>query len=227
MSDQGLSDENSPVVAGPDGTGEVEQNSQPEIDWQKRYVDTQEAYTRGQQEIAEMRQRQELYDLMVSTEDQDTRREAALALGYTLEEEPPAPTDDPFVAYDERLGRVEQSLSQREQEQADAEYAAQVRVILDEQLSELGLDEQDGNLVLAYALHALPITDDGLPDIQQAYAMFAARETERQKQWAQSKRAPHIAPHGQSATEVPNLDNRQERQDWMVRRLQENEQAGY
>jgi hypothetical protein len=53
--------------------------------------------------------------------------------------------------------------------------------------------------------------------------VFVERENARQRKWAQGKRAPHIAPHGQAATEVPNLDNRQDRIDFMVRRLQENE----
>jgi hypothetical protein len=55
--------------------------------------------------------------------------------------------------------------------------------------------------------------------------VFVERETARQKAWAQTKKgAPHISPVGQQATEVPNLDNDQERRDWMVAQLQANEQ---
>src|SRR5262245_18014930 len=121
MSEQGLSSENSPAVAGPEAdTGTAEQNSQPEVDWQKRYIDTQEAYTRGQQENAELRRQQELYDLLISTEDPDTRRQAALELGYQLEEETPAAEEyeDPFAAYDRRLDSLEASFTQRQQAEA-------------------------------------------------------------------------------------------------------------
>ena len=93
--------------------------------------------------------------------------------------------------------------------------------MVDERLDQLGLDKDDQDWVLAYAINALPITDEGLPDIDQAHQVFAERETARQRAWAQGKRAPHIAPHGQAATEVPDLDDRQQRVDWMTRRLQE------
>jgi hypothetical protein len=226
MSEQGLSPENSPVVAGPDAdTGTAEQNSQPEIDWQKRYVDTQEAYTRGQQEISDLRRRDQLYETLVSSDDPETRRQAALELGFQLEEEAPAEEyEDPFATYDRRLDSLETSIAQRQQEEADAAYAREVRAVVDERLGQLELDKDDQDWVLAYAINALPITDEGLPDIQQAYEVFTARETARQKAWAQTKRAPHVSPVGQQATEVPNLDNDQQRRDWMVAQLQANEQ---
>src|SRR5262245_41465507 len=228
MSEQGTPLEGTPAVAGPEGTpGTAEQA--PQIDWQDRYQHLQPEYTRATQENAELRQRQELYDLMLSTDDADIRREAAQALGYELAEDETQDYDDadnPFAAYDERIARLEQSTQARDQEAADAEYAVQVRQIVDQQLNDLeGLDKDDQDWVLAYAINALPITEEGLPDIQQAYEVFNARETARQRAWAQTKRAPHIAPNGQSATEVPNLDNRQERQDWIARRLMEGEQA--
>jgi hypothetical protein len=226
MSEQGLSPENSPVVAGPGvDTGTAEQNSQPEVDWQKRYVDTQEAYTRGQQEIADLRRQQELYDLLLSTDDPDTRRQAALELGYQLEEEEepePQEYEDPFVRYDERLDRLEQSQSQRLQQEQDAEHAREVRAYLDDYLGQQGYDTDTGNLLISYALNALPVTEQGLPDIEGAHQWFQGWENERQKAWAQTKRAPHISPIGQQATEVPNLDNDQERQDYMTRRILSN-----
>jgi hypothetical protein len=215
-------------VAGPEsGTGTAEQQAQAEVDWQKRYTDLQPEYTRATQELAELRRQQELYDLLVSTDDADTRRQIAEQLGYVLDEEPDEPEldpEDPFAHYDERLGRIEQSLTQRQQEEQDATYAAEVRRKVDARLDQLGLDKDDQDWVLAFAINALPVTAEGLPDIEQAHQAFIARETERQRRWAAGKKtAPHLSPHGQAATEVPNLDNRQERQDWMVRRLQENE----
>jgi hypothetical protein len=226
MSD--LSPEVGADVAGPEsGTGTAEQDHEAAVDWQKRYADLQPEYTRATQELAELRRQQELYDLLVSTDDADTRRQIAEQLGYVLDEEPDEPEldpEDPFAHYDERLGRIEQSLTQRQQEEQDATYAAEVRRKVDARLDQLGLDKDDQDWVLAFAINALPVTAEGLPDIEQAHQAFIARETERQRRWAAGKKtAPHLSPHGQAATEVPNLDNRQERQDWMVRRLQENE----
>jgi hypothetical protein len=226
MSD--LSPEVGADVAGPEsGTGTAEQDHEAAVDWQKRYADLQPEYTRATQELAELRRQQDLYDLLVSTDDADTRRQIAEQLGYVLDEEPDEPEldpEDPFAHYDERLGRIEQSLTQRQQEEQDATYAAEVRRKVDARLDQLGLDKDDQDWVLAFAINALPVTAEGLPDIEQAHQAFIARETERQRRWAAGKKtAPHLSPHGQAATEVPNLDNRQERQDWMVRRLQENE----
>ena len=76
-------------VAGPEpGTGTTEQ---AQVDWQKRYSDLQPEYTRATQELADLRRNQELYDLLISTDDADTRRQIAEALGYQLQEEPEEP----------------------------------------------------------------------------------------------------------------------------------------
>ena len=84
----------------PAPTGHPAQPSsrQQEIDWAKRYSDLQPEYTRATQELAEMRQQQELYDALLSTEDPDTRREIAQQLGYVLEDE----DDDDPVRRDRR-----------------------------------------------------------------------------------------------------------------------------
>lgn len=227
MSEQGAPPEGTPAVAGPEGTpGTAEPQVTQDADegWQQRYVDIQREYTRSQQENSLFRQ-------LLSDADPDTRREIAEQLGYTLEEEEepqqPDPNGDPLVQYDERLSRIEQSQTLAEQEREEAAYVEQLQAVVTERLDGLGIDDGDKDWVLAYAVNALPPTDEGLPDLEQAKSVFQARETERQRAWAQSKRAPHISPHGQPATEVPNLDNRQERQDWMTRRLQDNEQAGF
>jgi len=221
-----------PAVAGPEGTpGTAEQQATQEqqaVDWQDRYQHLQPEYTRVTQENATLREQVEYAHSLLSSDDPDTRRAAAEALGYVLEDEPqPGVNEDPLEQFGERLGRIEESLTQRQQDAEDEAYAEQVRAVVDERLSGLGIPEDDQDWVLAYAINALPITEEGLPDIQQAFRVFQARETERQRAWAQSKQAPHFSPHGQPATEVPNLDNRQERQDWMTRRLMEGEQAGY
>lgn len=225
MSDQGLSSENSPDVVGPAGTGEAEQ-AEPEVNWQQRYVDTQDAYTRGQQELSELRRRDQLHQQLLS-DDSEAQRQAAEALGYRLDEEEeadPGEYDDPFAAYDERIRHLEETQTQARDSAAQAEYFADLQAIVNQRLNELeGLSQEDQDWVLSFAVHALPATEDGLPDLDQAFQLFQERENARQRTWAQSKRAPRISPNGQTGTEVPNLDDRQQRQDWMTRRLQENE----
>jgi len=228
-----LEAQDTPAVAGPEGSaGTTEQ-----VDWQARalaaedrYGNLQPEYTRTTQELATYRERESWYDLLLTAEDADTRRQAAEALGLELAEEE-SQSEDPFAPVNNRLDRIEQSLSQRDQREADTEDAMSLRQIFDAKLGGLGVTEKDGNWILAYALHALPPVydpefDRPLPDIQAAYQEFNTREDERQKAWAQSKRsAPRIPPDGQSGTEAPNLDNRQERVDWIVRRMEEGDQA--
>lgn len=231
MSEQGGPDLGSPAVAGPEGaSGTAEQIAQAEIDWQKRYADLQPEYTRTSQENAALRQRQELYDLLITSEDPDTRRQVAERLGYQLEEEQSGQAyeeDEPWEVYDQRLANLERQQAEREQQEADAQRAREVRVVLDERLEQLpGLDREDQDWVLAYAINALPVAEDGFPDIGKAFEVFAERENARQRRWAQTKRgAPSVPSNGQAATEVPDLDKREDRVDWMVRRLQEQEQA--
>lgn len=223
MSDQGLSSENTPAVAGPEGLAS-ETPAETEVDWQKRYVDLQSEYTRTTQENAEHRHQQELYDVLVSTDDPDTRRKVAEQLGYLLEkEEPEVDLENPFAVYDDKIAKLESALTQREEREREDAYASEIRRVCDEQLDSLGIDKEDQDWVLAYAINALPVNQQGLPDIRQAYSVFAERETARQRKWATTKRqAPRISPNGQPATEVPNLDNHQERVEWMTRKLEEN-----
>jgi hypothetical protein len=225
MSEQAGPDLGAPAVAGPEGTPGTAEPDETAVDWQKRYAELQPEYTRATQEAAELRRQQEMYELLLSSEDADTRREVAEQLGYQFDEPQPEPDleADPYAVYDERLGKLEAALSQRQQEELDAQQTAQMRSVVDERLGRLGMDPEDQDWVLAYAINALPPTQEGLPDVEQAHQVFTAREDARQKRWAQTKRAPHIAPHGQAATEVPNLDDRQQRWEYMARRMEENE----
>lgn len=226
MSEQGFSEaENSPAVAGPEGPA-AEQVGEPDVDWQKRYLDTQAEYSRSQQENAEMRRQQELYDLLVSSEDADTRRQVAEQLGYALDEEQPEfDEENPWSTYDSRLDRIEAALTQRQQDEQDTQQVAVIRDHVEQRFDALGIDKGDQDWVLAYATNALPATAEGMPDIEQAYQLHQQREDERQKAWARTKRAPHISPHGQAATEVPNLDDRQQRWEYMTRRINDSEPA--
>jgi hypothetical protein len=187
-----------PAVAGPEGTpGTAEQETtQQEIDWQNRYQHLQPEYTRSQQENAQLREQIEHAHALLSSEDPDTRRAAAEALGYEFQEEQPDPdpNEDPLSHLDERLGRIEQSLSAREQEAQDDAYAEQVRGIVDERLSTLGIPEADQDWVLAYAINALPITRGGSArsSSRRYRGLRRARDRARQREWAKGKaRAAH------------------------------------
>ena len=220
-----------PAVAGPEGTpGTAEQAEQAEIDWQKRYQHLQPEYTRVTQENAELRRQQELYDAAAlhrrrghSTRD---RRSSSATCSTTRRPPVRRAGRGPARAVRRaaRTGRAAADRTRPGERRGRLRRAGAGRSSTSSS-TQLELDQDDQDWVLAYAINALPITEEGLPDIEQAHQVFAARETERQRNWAQTKRAPRISPHGQPATEVPNLDDRQERQDCIVRRMLENEQA--
>lgn len=234
MSDQQVpapQEQETPAAAGPEGTGAAEQ---AEVDWRKRYDDLQPEYTRSTQRLRDMESRERWYELALTSEDEDTRRQAVEALGYTLEEQEEASSttadyEDPYDALLSRQERVEQRLNERERAEQEAQENALIKAITDERLAQLeGLDQEDQDWVLAYAINALPAVRDPsvpvpLPDISGAFEAFTARETERQKGWAKSKRAPYVTPGGQTATEVPNLDTHAGRVDHAVRQLQQAE----
>lgn len=237
MSEQD-SHEEIPAVAGPEGTPGAADGQPPYGDpndpYEKRYNDLRAWTDRVSNEAAELRQEREqwqqhqgLYDLMLNADDEDTRRQAAEALGYEFEEEQQAEPDDPFQTLNERLERIEQAQTQRQDAESEREYAQAVRGVIDERLEELMPDagEAAQNMVFAYALNALPVGDDGLPDLPGALAAFQQLLGAEQEAWAKTKRAPALNLNGQTGTQVPNLDNDQERQAYMAARLQAGDQT--
>lgn len=222
------------AVAGPQGTPGTAQEQPQDTDWQKRYSDLQPEYTRATQRLSELEQAVQYYEDALTAEDEDTRRQAIEALGYQLpeEEEPePAEYEDP---YDELRAEVEglrQWRDQTDQSVREAQEAELIRSITDERLAGLeGLAPEDHDMVLAYAINALaPVREPGvpvpLPDVKGAFEYFQAREIERQRSWAKSKRAPYVSPGGQPASEVPNPgtghENRMER---AMRHIHESQQ---
>lgn len=225
-----------PAVGGPSGTAAE--------DWQARAMAAEESfsnlqpeYTRATQEAAAQREALQWYDLLISAEDPDVRAQAAEALGLELAEEDRPPdegTQDPLQPIDHRLQALEERDARRDADQQEYEQARQVREVLDNRLEELmpGANHPDPDVakgvkfdqdqILAYAINALPVGEDGLPQVALAHQLWSQRNDARQQDWARSKRAPMFSPGGQTATEVPNLDNDQERQDYMTRRLMAN-----
>ena len=236
MAEQAPSHEDTPAAAGPEGTGAAEQAVESlgeDESWRQRYVDIQREYTRSQQENSDFRNRQQWYELALTSEDADTQRQALEALGYQLpEQEEPAEAaeyEDPYEQLWDRQAQVEQRLDERDRAEQEARENALIKAYTDERLAQLeGLSEEDQDWVLAYAINALPaVREPGvpvpLPDLKGAFEKFQSRETERQKAWAGTKRAPYVPPGGQTATEVPDLDSHQGRVDYAVRQLQQAE----
>jgi hypothetical protein len=218
-----------PAVAGPieaPGTQDQPPYGDPNDPYEKRYTDLRSWTDRVASERAEfsrkaqeLEQKQQWYELLVTSDDPDTRRQAAEVLGYELpqEEEPePAGYEDPYETLAQRTERLEQRYEQDQASRYEAERGAIARSVIDERLSAMpDLPEGDQDWILAHAIHALPPVYDQnvvdsrgqpvpLPDLQNAAQAWQAREVERQKAWAKTKRAPYVPSGGRSANEVPD-----------------------
>lgn len=164
------------------------------------------------------------------------------ALGYDvddpeLEDDPEFDLDDPAQAALARVQQLEAKLAERETaEQTKAREAAEqaemdaIDAHISDSLKALdGYDQfgtSDGadpspeeQAIVAIALAGLPAGDDGMPQIQAAAEMFEKAYESRFKRWSSTKDAPHVSPVGQAASQVPDLDNDNERQRWMLDRL--------
>lgn len=165
---------------------------------------------------------QNLEDLR--SDDLARQRAAATALGIDLVEEPEPEYADPYdslraelTAVKGQLTAAEQRELQRDQERAQERAA----VAIEDRLSKLDLDESDKDLVLARAI-ALPVGDDGLPNISAAYDELRKRDEAAMQRWQQTKKAPRSIAPGSAATATKNIMEMsdEERVDWAVQRLE-------
>lgn len=205
-----------PEEAAPEGTPADTQA--PETNWEERYSNLQPEYTRVSQEAAQYRQ---IIDLARQGDP-----EALNALGLEpaetdTEEEPEY--EDP----DERIGRIEQVLYERmQQEQQQQEESAWLEAAdksVHEQIA--ALEKEHGTLTeedVDYLIDLAPLDENGMPDITTAYQRDMARLEAKRQSWVKSKRAPQVQS-GASASSQPDLDNPEARRDYMARRMAESE----
>jgi hypothetical protein len=234
---QAPSSEDKPAVAGPnEAPGAVQDASGQDAHWfEHQYKQIQPEYTRSQQELKELKERQQWYELLVTSDDPDTRRQAAEVLGYELpqEEEPePAEYEDPYESLAQRQERLEQQYEQMNQQQQNVAQTAFLREYVDQQAETHGLNEYDADTqkwILERAMNT-PISQPpgsfvpALPDIQGAIEAFRTWETGRQKSWASTKRAPYVPSGGLPANEVPDRSTHESRVALGMRLLNEAEQ---
>lgn len=208
------STEDTGAVAGPIEAPGAAESTPQDTDWQKRYSDLQPEYTRTTQRVSELENREQWFNVLVTAEDADTRRQAAEALGYDIPDEvedvEPAEYDDPYDELRAELNELRDWRDQTTQSAQEQQQGELITALTSERLSAIeGLASEDQDMVLAYAINALPpVREPGipvpLPDVRGAFEYFQARELERQKSWASTKRAPYVSPGGRPANEVPD-----------------------
>lgn len=222
----------------PEGTGTPTDQQAARTNWEERYREAQSWGTKSAQEAAELREYKALIDDW-NSDDPDAQRRAAERLGIQLDEEEAdagqeyaqlSPADRKLLD-DFNASRTEQQQTQQQEQQYNA-YRADV----DPQLKTMGIPEDLHELVAEAALQLPGLqTPQGLrPDLQGAVAQIEALglsvaklpsvQTKFIENYRKTKRAPAISSSGTAGTQVPDLDKRQDRIDWIVEQAQAQEQ---
>jgi hypothetical protein len=203
-------------------TGEGTQ--QPTVDpYEKRYNDLQPEYTRATQEAAELRRRDAAWEALMYADDQDTRQQAAQALGIELAEDGADDTqyDDPTDALRAELEQLKQTVSgdltARQQQEQIASLEAAAESSMD--TLQVPKDEAVRDWLVSRAV-ALPPTKHGTLDIEQAWKQFGALMDAQKKTWANTKRTHAFAPGGGEGTQAPDLSTHAGRVQHMLTQLQ-------
>jgi hypothetical protein len=118
--------------------------------------------------------------------------------------------------------QAQQLAAQEEAEAAKAEeeHLDRIDQSVTDQLSALAkqhgeISPEEEQLLIGHAL-ANPPDENGFPRLAAAYDALQASYSARQQRWAKSKETTHVAPDGQAATQVPDLDNERERRDHLA-----------
>ena len=127
----------------------------------------------------------------LQSDDPEQQRAAAQRLGFDFvgdesdEETEPAGPDPRIDALAAKYEALEQKLSAKE----TADEQARVANLIDSRVNALGLDEDEGTLVLATAIKMGAVTDDGLPDVSKAHAFIQQRDAAREQAAIEAYRA--------------------------------------
>lgn len=223
MSDQQAPTEapvDTPAVAGPTEAPGTAQDQPQDTGYEQRYKDLQAEYTRGQQELAQLKHEREWAQAALTSQDPDTLRQAYEILGIEVDDPEP---DDDFEGYtdedpyDQRIRALEEQLSAREQQAAQERDQQILLGEAESQLEQLGMPwsedpmEQETRQIIferALSLPRLPPQPgqprEGLLDIKAAHEQYQAWMDHQMKNWAKTKRAPYVSPGGLPANEVPD-----------------------
>lgn len=203
-----------------------------QVDWEARYKDLQSTYTKTSQEAAQLREAQQAREAessfvealsnpeqsqaawasLVEQLGEDDARKWAEAHGFEV-------ADDGSNDTEVRDPRVDQLLSERQQEQEQAQIAEveqQMESKLDELMEKKGLKKDDPELVdvrdVILDAAVMRPTKDGDPDVEGVFNAWAKREDASIKAYRAGKRDQPTPPvPGSSGTPNPSLGDRSDR----------------
>ena len=232
-------DTQAPPASTPEGTAGFES---PSIDYEKRYKDVQAWSTKLSQENATLKERAALLDALES-DDPRAQAEALARFGIQLDYEDEQAWDTGEQAQQqqvpgvdpETLQKLEYFIAQQEaqeaarQEQEDYQaYRSQV----DPELERMGLPAELHDIVAEAALHLPGVPDEfgqvhpdleaaigQVTELAQTLGKLPGVEQQRLQAYRASKQAPAISESGTAGTQVPDLTDAKQRQQFMRERF--------
>jgi hypothetical protein len=217
------------------GSEETPAEDAPEVDWEQRYNDLRPEADRWRtsadqyEEFFDNPSPEGLATLMAQLEPHE--RDAVIGrVGYQLEKDEEEYEDeyDEESDAEERLEQIESYLAQGAEQAQIEEFQEQEADYVSEEIAALEaqegreFSEREIQILFLNATHPNLRGDRGEPDVEAAYdALREANEAERQRV-VDSKRAPQ-APSGASPSQQVDLDDPEQRRDWMARRLTESQ----
>lgn len=208
IQDGGGEDTPTPEADGPQSDeAPITDSPAPSEDYEKRYNDLRPQYDRT------MSRNQELEQFLGALADPQTQAQALAALGLEVAGDDDDDDDDfDYEDPDERIDRIEQFISQREAEAENAEILKLEQEYVTEAIKEItkaeniDLSAEERKLVETLAKHPEMRDEDGIPDVEAAFAEFKAATEANLGRYRSSKRAPSVEL-GQAGTDKINLND--------------------
>jgi hypothetical protein len=202
------------VQATPTETPGEQDTSQQEIDWQKRYNDLRPEYDRATQFRSQFEADPDAFlrahGYEVADDEEDTPE------GEYYDEE------DTGDEYAQRLERLESTLAEQSEAQQRAEFEQMENSFIGENIGQLmqehGVDLTDEEVEYIGDTSKLYRDDQGVPDVKAAWEAQQTMFKHQLERVRKSKNSPQ-APRGGAGKSAPDLDNPQERDDYMAQRL--------
>lgn len=204
--EQAAPDNGTPAAEPTDGSQPA-----PEDNWQKRYTDLQPEYTRASQEAAQYRNVIEL------ARQGDREAIEALGLPYDFDFDGEDDEEEEPQFHDPRVDDLIAEREQRQQEHELDNLERDVERNIDTLAKAAGIELDDDEIDLIFG--ALTQGEDGQPDVEGAFKKVTGIGEKAIKQYTQRKRRVPSAPSGGSPSHQPDLDDPEQRRNWIAERL--------
>jgi hypothetical protein len=201
---------------------EPESTEQEEVNWEERYKNLEGNHTKATQEAAQLR------EIFQALQDPEQQAEVLKAFGLTLgATQPGEEENDPLTSLEQRVAAREQADEQRSEQEQQQAAMADFNSHVDQLAGkDHKLSDNDRLLIYVKSTQGGFTPDSTEKAFNELVESRKAYDQEVINRYAESKKGPRPPiPGGTGATDVPNLDKRQDRVAWMVEEAQRRAEA--